>query len=182
MNKRKYLTETEIKKIINEAYKGANPERDRCLIWMCFIHGCRVSEIRHWRLSDHDLHNHSIYVKRLKNGFSTTHPLFSSEMTFIREWLSVRKNYRNSDSDWLFLSQKGTPLSRQRIHVLISHYSQSAGLRIAAHPHMLRHACGFSLADKGMDTRLIQDYLGHRNIQHTVLYTASNAARFKNIW
>lgn len=68
MNKRKYLTETEIK-IINEAYKGANPERDRCLIWMCFIHGCRVSEIRHWRLSDLDLHNHSIYVKRLKMGF-----------------------------------------------------------------------------------------------------------------
>ncbi|EIM8216809.1 tyrosine-type recombinase/integrase, partial [Escherichia coli] len=50
------------------------------------------------------------------------------------------------------------------------------------HPHMLRHACGFALADNGVDTRLLQDYLGHRNIQHTVRYTASNAARFKGVW
>lgn len=106
MNKRKYLTEMEIKKIINEAYKGANPERDRCLIWMCFIHGCRVSEIRHWRLSDLDLHNHSIYVKRLKNGFSTTHPLFSSEMTFIREWLSVRKTIATATATGYFFRKK----------------------------------------------------------------------------
>lgn len=182
MHKRKYLTETEIKKLINVAAQGSNPERDSCLIWMCFIHGCRVSEIRHWKLSDMDLHNNSIYIRRLKNGFSTTHPLYSCEKIFINNWLAVRQRYRNSESDWFFLSQKGTPLSRQRIHVLISHYSQKAGLNIVAHPHMLRHACGFSLADKGMDTRLIQDYLGHRNIQHTVLYTASNAGRFRNIW
>ncbi|MCM4604482.1 tyrosine-type recombinase/integrase, partial [Escherichia coli] len=52
----------------------------------------------------------------------------------------------------------------------------------AVHPHMLRHACGFALADNGVDTRLLQDYLGHRNIQHTVRYTASNAARFKGVW
>ncbi|WP_279616106.1 tyrosine-type recombinase/integrase [Kosakonia oryziphila] len=47
---------------------------------------------------------------------------------------------------------------------------------------MLRHACGYALAELGNDTRLIQDYLGHRNIQHTVLYTAANSARFKNAW
>ncbi|WP_275284819.1 tyrosine-type recombinase/integrase, partial [Escherichia coli] len=49
-------------------------------------------------------------------------------------------------------------------------------------PHMLRHACGYELAERGADTRLIQDYLGHRNIRHTVRYTASNAARFAGLW
>jgi len=57
-----------------------------------------------------------------------------------------------------------------------------AGLPLHAHPHMLRHACGYALADQGADTRLIQDYLGHRNIQHTVRYTASNPARFQRLW
>jgi type 1 fimbriae regulatory protein FimB len=57
-----------------------------------------------------------------------------------------------------------------------------AGLAVAVHPHMLRHACSFALADQGADTRLIQDYLCHRNIQHTVRYTASNPARFERLW
>ncbi|EIK3195762.1 tyrosine-type recombinase/integrase, partial [Salmonella enterica] len=60
--------------------------------------------------------------------------------------------------------------------------SHKAGLPVCAHPHMLRHACGYALADNGADTRLIQDYLGHRNIRHTVRYTASNAARFGGVW
>jgi integrase len=61
-------------------------------------------------------------------------------------------------------------------------YGECAGLSVEAHPHMLRHACGFALADQGADTRLIQDYLGHRNIQHTVKYTATNPARFERLW
>jgi integrase len=50
------------------------------------------------------------------------------------------------------------------------------------HPHMLGRACGFALADQGADTRLIQDYPGHRTIQHTVIYTAANPARFERLW
>ncbi|ECH5906058.1 tyrosine-type recombinase/integrase, partial [Salmonella enterica] len=60
--------------------------------------------------------------------------------------------------------------------------SQQSGLGLAIHPHMLRHACGYALANQGLDTRLIQDYLGHRNISHTVRYTASNPDRFKKVW
>ena len=59
---------------------------------------------------------------------------------------------------------------------------QRAGLPLPAYPHLLRHACGYALADQGADTRLIQDYLGHRNIQHTVRYTAANPARFERLW
>jgi type 1 fimbriae regulatory protein FimB len=64
----------------------------------------------------------------------------------------------------------------------LRNYSKAAALPLLAHPHMLRHACGFALADQGGDTRLIQDYLGRRNIQHTVKYTATNPTRFEKRW
>jgi type 1 fimbriae regulatory protein FimB len=61
-------------------------------------------------------------------------------------------------------------------------FAEKGKLPVPVHPHVLRHACGFALADQGADTRLIQDYLGHRNIQHTVRYTATNPARFEKLW
>jgi type 1 fimbriae regulatory protein FimB len=82
----------------------------------------------------------------------------------------------------LFVSDRRLPLNRRTVWVAIRAYGESAGLPLDAHPHMLRHACGFALADQGADTRLIQDYLGHRNIQHTVRYTATNPARFERLW
>lgn len=182
MSQRKHLTPSEVERLLEVALQGNNPERDYCLIRICFTHGCRVSEINSRKISDIDLKENNIYVHRLKNGFSTTQPLLKIEVIALKKWLSVRKGYRNSDSDWLFLSRKGNPLSRQRIYKLMRQFSELAGLDINAHPHMLRHACGFALADRGVDTRLIQDYLGHRNIQHTVLYTASNPLRFKEVW
>lgn len=182
MKKRKHLTPSEVERILDVVKAGPNPQRDYCLICMCFIHGCRVSEIRRWRLSDIDLQNGNVFVHRLKNGFSTIHPLYARERKALTEWLEVRKHYRGAESEWLFLSNRGNKLSRQRIYWLLRNYSEAANLDVHAHPHMLRHGCGFALADKGVDTRLIQDYLGHKNIQHTVLYTASNANRFKDVW
>ncbi|MGX8842090.1 type 1 fimbria switch DNA invertase FimB, partial [Klebsiella quasipneumoniae] len=85
-------------------------------------------------------------------------------------------------SEWLFLSRKGNPLSRQQFYQIIASSGGLAGLPLEIHPHMLRHSCGFAFANMGIDTRLIQDYLGHRNIRHTVWYTASNAGRFYGIW
>lgn len=179
---RKHLTVGEVQRLVDAARRGANPERDVCLLWMCFNHGCRVSEIRHWKLSDIDIHSGVIYIRRLKNGFSTTHPIYKQEIKTLTEWLRVRKDYPGNNSEWLFLSRNGQPLSRQRIYQMMKNLSLDAQLEINAHPHMLRHACGFALANKGVDTRLIQDFLGHRNIQHTVIYTASNDARFREVW
>ncbi len=182
MTNRKYLTVSEIEQLLHAARQGADPERNVCLIWMCFIHGCRVSEINSWRLSDIDLAHNRIFIRRLKNGLSTIHPLYDRERSTLDAWLNVRARHKYADKEWLFLSQKGNRLSRQRIYEILRDCSLRAHLNINAHPHMLRHACGFALADRGMDTRLIQDYLGHRNIQHTVLYTASNAQRFLRAW
>ena len=86
------------------------------------------------------------------------------------------------DRHALFLSTRGTVLSRKTFWALLRRYGELAGLTLPPHPHMLRHACGFALADQGADTRLIQDYLGHRNIQHTVRYTATNPVRFEKLW
>ncbi len=183
MPERKYLTQSEVGRILRAVQeRNENAERDYCLIYMCFIHGFRVSEVCRLRVSDMDLEEGSILIRRMKNGFSTRHPLLGNENRAIRAWLKVRSRLPGAESDWLFLSRQGKPISRQRIYQLIRLSGEQAQLPVASHPHMLRHACGFALADRGVDTRLIQDYLGHRNIRHTVRYTASNAERFEGIW
>ena len=180
--KRKHLTRHEVGQILLAADRGIHFERDYCLIQMCFLHGLRVSELCGMRLSDIDLIGGSVYVRRLKNSLSTQHPLFDAELPALMRWLQVRNRWRDADSDWLFLSQKGGALSRHQVRLLLKRYGELAGVSIAAYPHMLRHACGYALANQGLDTRLIQDYLGHRNIHHTVLYTASNPGRFQRAW
>lgn len=182
MTQRKYLTQTEVESMLDMAKQGRYPERDYCLLYMSFIHGFRVTEVCRLRLSDLDLTHGSLYIRRMKNGFSTSHPLLRNEIRAIRAWLKVRKTMAGAESDWLFLSRLGGLLTRQRIYQIISQLGEKANISVVSHPHMLRHACGFALADRGVDTRLIQDYLGHRNIRHTVRYTASNAERFKDVW
>ncbi|HCN5441701.1 tyrosine-type DNA invertase IpuA, partial [Escherichia coli] len=137
------------------------------------------------QLSDLELTTEKIYIQRIKNGFSTVHPLQKEEVIAITNWLNERNslNVKHfNDNPWLFVSRTGKPLSRQRFYNIVSAAGKNAGLNIKVHPHMLRHACGYSLADNGVDTRLIQDYLGHRNIRHTVIYTASNSMRFEKMW
>ncbi|QIP58245.1 tyrosine-type DNA invertase [Hafnia alvei] len=183
MQKRKYLTPEEVDAILTASLNGSNPERNHCLIIMAFIHGFRVSELLRLRLSDIDLQARRVNVVRIKNSFSTIHPILKSEYRSLREWMEIRKGSPNAiDNDWLFISRSGRPLSRQQFYNIITQISRGTEISVCAHPHMLRHACGYALADKGIDTRLIQDYLGHKNIQHTVRYTASNAGRFEGIW
>ncbi|EEA2718300.1 tyrosine-type recombinase/integrase [Salmonella enterica subsp. enterica serovar Urbana] len=186
MSTRKFLTRHEVSSMLEAVLMAPNPERNQCLILMAFIHGFRVSELLSLHLSDLDLRSRIVLVSRMKNGFSTVHPLTPREIQTIRVWLRVRREIirksGNEDAGWLFITRTGRPLSRQQGYNLIAQAGRRAGLNIDAHPHMLRHACGYALADNGVDTRLIQDYLGHRNIRHTVRYTASSAARFEGIW
>ncbi|MFC0228007.1 tyrosine-type DNA invertase [Serratia aquatilis] len=181
MRTRKYLNEDEVKRLLASVSQGDNYYRDKCMILMCYIHGFRVSELTALKLSDIDLVNRKVHINRLKNGFSVQHPLHDSEIELIKAWLAQRSTYLNADSEWLFLSRHGTRISRQRFYRAIKGFGEAAGISVVVTPHMLRHSCGYALAEQGVDTRLIQDYLGHKNIRHTVLYTASNAARFKTI-
>lgn len=180
--KRKYLTQGELLNVMAAARTGRYAERDECFINLCFIHGLRVSEICQLRISDINLEDGVIHIRRLKNGLGTTQPLLPKEMILLEKWLNVRGSWSGGGRSELFLSQKRGPISRQQVYTLLRKYGHVAGITVPLHPHMLRHSCGYALANNGADTRLIQDYLGHRNIHHTVLYTASNSARFVGMW
>ena len=122
-----------------------------------------------------------MHVIRLKHGLSITHPFRTDELWVVRAWLKCREDMAANTSIF-FLSERRKALDHRTVWALIKAYGIMAEIDVAAHPHMLRHACGYALADQGADTRLIQDYLGHRSIQHTVLYTAANPARFEKLW
>ena len=79
-------------------------------------------------------------------------------------------------------SMRKGPFSTAGFARMLERAGTAAGLAFQAHPHMLRHACGFTLANKGTDTRTLQAYLGHKNIQHTVRYTELSPTRFKDLW
>lgn len=181
MSDRKHLVSTEVDKLIAATKGSRNEARDRCLLLLMFRHGLRVSEACGLQLSQVDTESRVLHVVRLKKGLSTTHPLRADEIRVIKTWLAERKRLAPKGNAF-FVSERRLPLSRKRAWFAIRTYGEKAGLSVPAHPHMLRHACGFALADQGADTRLIQDYLGHRNIQHTVRYTATNPARFEKLW
>jgi type 1 fimbriae regulatory protein FimB len=181
MSERKHLVSAEVDKLIAATKGSRNEARDRCLLLLMFRHGLRVSEACGLKLSQVDTESRVLHVERLKKGLSTTHPLRLDETRAIKAWLAERKQL-SPEGDAFFVSERRTPLNRKTAWVAIRDYGEKANLAVPAHPHMLRHACGFALADQGADTRLIQDFLGHRNIQHTVMYTATNPARFEKLW
>lgn len=181
MNDRKHLVSAEVEKLLAATKGSRNEARDRCLLLLMFRHGLRVSEACGLQLSQVDTESRVLHVSRLKKGLSTTHPLRLDEIRAIKAWLTARAKLK-PETDAFFVSERRGPLSRKTAWLAIRRYGELAGLPLPAHPHMLRHACGFALADQGADTRLIQDYLGHRNIQHTVRYTAANPARFEKLW
>ena len=181
MSERKHLVSAEVDKLIAATKGSRNEARDRCLLLLMFRHGLRVSEACGLQLSQVDTESRVLHVERLKKGLSTTHPLRLDEIRAIKAWLVERKQL-SPQGDAFFVSERRTPLNRKTAWVAIRDYGEKANLAVPAHPHMLRHACGFALADQGADTRLIQDFLGHRNIQHTVMYTATNPARFEKLW
>lgn len=182
MKKRKYLTEDEVTLVIKASRNSKHSLRNECLIQLCFIHGFRVSEISKLKTSDVNVGRGVIHVLRLKGGLSTIQPLLECEKKVVNKWITSRQHLKGNESPWLFISQRGEALSRQQIYNIIKRCGVLAGLNFPLHPHMLRHSCGFALANTGADTRLIQDYLGHRNIQHTVHYTACNSSRFFGVW
>jgi type 1 fimbriae regulatory protein FimB len=179
---RKHLTGREVERSI-QATKGArNEARDRCLMLPTFRHGLRVTETCRLNVDQVDADSRVLHVLRLKHGLSTDHPLRTDELRTISAWLKERARMKVPAAvKTFFVSERRRPLHRSTVNLLLDKYS-AASLPLRAHPHMLRHACGYALADRGADTRLIQDYLGHRNIQHTVRYTASNPARFQRLW
>jgi integrase len=175
--KREHLTAAEVESLIEAAKDNRHGHRDATMILLAFRHGLRACELVDLEWSQVDFKATTLHVRRAKKGTPATHPLRGDELR------ALRKLQRESPaSSYVFVSERGSPFSTAGFSKMIERAGVEAGFDFKAHPHMLRHACGFALANKGHDTRAIQAYLGHKNIAHTVRYTELAPNRFKDFW
>lgn len=176
---RKHINESEFNKLFLAAARTRHATRNQLLLLLMFRHGLRATEASRLMCSDVDREAGSLYIGRIKRGMSTVHPLAPDEMSLFTAWLAEGEVQHDEP---IFVTERRTRMSRQQIHYVVRRCGELAGLPIATHPHQLRHGCGYALANRGVDTRLLQDYLGHRCISSTVIYTATNHERFQTIW
>ena len=174
---REHLTEREVERLIEAAKDNRWGHRDSTMALLAFRHGLRASELVDLRWEQVDLENGILHVRRVKQGTPATHPLTGRELRALR-----RLQREAGGSPFVFVSERGTPFATRGFQAMVERAGQAAGFDMKIHPHMLRHACGYKLANEGVDTRTIQGYLGHKSIQHTVRYTELSADRFKDFW
>ena len=175
---REYLTDQEVERLQETAKANRWGHRDATMILVAYRHGLRASELVDLRWDQIDLEAANLHVRRVKKGSPATHPILGDELR------ALRRLQREQDpkSPFVFTSERGSPFTTDGFAKMVARAGEAAGLKFKAHPHMLRHACGFALANKGHDTRALQAYLGHKNIQHTVRYTELSPDRFKDFW
>ena len=175
---REHLTEREVERLV-EAMKGNRwGHRDATMVLLAHRHGLRAAELVDLRWEQIDLEHALLHVRRLKNGSPATHPLTGKELRALRRL----QREQVAKSPFVFISERGAPFSRRGFQAMVERAGEAAGFDMKIHPHMLRHACGFMLANDGVDTRTIQAYLGHKSIQHTVRYTELAPTRFKSLF
>jgi integrase len=179
---REHLTEAEVSKLMKAAggdesrrYGG----RDSTMILITFRHALRVSELVNLRWSDVDFKAARLHVKRLKGSISGTHPLEGDELRALRKLRAQDE----AAAEFVFSTERGGPMSAAGFRKMLTRLAGAAGMSaLKVHPHALRHATGYVLANNGLDTRTLQAYMGHSQISNTVRYTALDANRFKGLW
>ena len=175
---REFLTGEEIERLRKAAVDrlGRHPHRDGTMILVAYRHGLRVSELVGLRWDMLDLNQGLLHVRRLKQGRPSTHILRGSELR------ALRRLHREQvpSSPYLFTTERNSPMTAAGFRKLLARVGTAAGFPFPG--PMLRHACGFEPAHDGHDTRAIQEWLGHRNIQHTTRYTELTTKRFKDFW
>jgi type 1 fimbriae regulatory protein FimB/type 1 fimbriae regulatory protein FimE len=175
---REYLTEPEVERLMNAARKNRWGLRDAMMILTAYRHGLRPAELVDLRWDQIEFASAALHVRRVKRGTPSTHPILGDELRALRR----RQREQEPKSPFVFTSERASAFTTAGFARMVERAAVEAKLGFKAHPHMLRHACGYALANKGHDTRALQAYLGHRNIQHTVRYMELTATRFKNFW
>ncbi len=175
---REHLTEAEVERLMKAASGNRYGHRDATMVLVAYRHGLRVSELVDLRWEQVEFRTATLHVRRVKQGTPSTHPILGDELR------ALRRLQREQDpkSPFVFTSERGAPFTTAGFARMVERASKEAKFTFKAHPHMLRHACGYALANKGHDTRALQAFLGHRNIQHTVRYTELSPTRFKDFW
>jgi integrase len=175
---REYLTDAEVERLTEAAKANRYGHRDATMVLLAYRHGLRASELVDLRWDQIDFDNATLAVRRAKKGTPSTHPIRGDALR------ALRRLAREQDpkSPFVFTSERGAPFATAGFARMVERAGAAAGFEFKAHPHMLRHACGFALANQGHDTRSLQAYLGHKNIQHTVRYTELSPDRFKDFW
>src|SRR5512139_2396467 len=173
--RREHLTETEVEKLIDAARDNRYGHRDATMLLVAYRHGLRASEVCDLRWEQIDWNSATLHVRRVKSGKPSTHPIRGDELR------ALRKLQREaSKSPFIFVSERGGPFTTDSFNWMVKRAGQKARFPFQVHAHMLRHAAGYKLAGDGHDTRSIQDYLGHKHIQHTVRYTELSRMRFND--
>ena len=173
---RSHLTEKEVEGLLKIAKQGRYGQRDHLMVLMAFRHGLRVSELCDLQWTDIEFRRGTVHVRRLKGSKDSTHYLEADESR------PLKALHKASESRYVFTSERGGPMSPAGFRKQLARWGVKTRLRFPVNPHMLRHACGYALANRGMDTRSLQAYLGHASITHTVRYTEMSPTRFKGIW
>ena len=175
---REYLTEAEVERLIEAAKGNRHGHRDATIILVAYRHGLRAAELVDLRWEQIEFKTANLHVRRVKQGTPCTHPILGDELRALRRL----QRDQEPKSPFVFTSERGAPFSTAGFARMIERAGTLAKLGFKAHPHMLRHACGYKLANDGHDTRALQAYLGHKSIQHTVRYTELTPTRFKDFW
>ncbi len=175
---REYLTDKEVTRLMKAASKvGRHGHRDSTLILVTYRHGFRVSELVALSWNQVELDGGRMHVSRSKDGSPSVHPIRGPEIRALRR---LKRDY--PESPYVFVTERKGPLTDSAVRKMIARAGKNADFDFPVHPHMLRHATGYKLANDGHDTRAIQQYLGHKNIQHTVRYTELASNRFQDFW
>jgi type 1 fimbriae regulatory protein FimB/type 1 fimbriae regulatory protein FimE len=165
-------------RLIEAAKDNRYGHRDATMIFVAYRHGLRAAELVDLRWDQIEFRTATLHVRRVKQGSPSTHPILGDELRALRRL----QREQESKSPFVFTSERGAPFTPAGFARMIERVGAAAKLGFKAHPHMLRHACGYKLANDGHDTRALQAYLGHKNIQHTVRYTELTPTRFKDFW
>ena len=172
-----FLAEGKMTELLTAAGEARHGAPNHLLILMIYRHGLRVSEAVALRRKHVNIRDGRLWVSRLKGSLSTEHRVGGEELRALKRYLASR----DDKLPWLFTSERGAPFTRHAVNYLIAAAGERAGLG-HVHPHMLRHSCGYALADKGVDFRVLQDYLGHRDPAMTARYTRVSSRRFEGLW